>query len=383
MTTTSRVARGGWTLILFVVAVGAPGANAAITATYSNNMETGVGGEWSNGHIDATPRDQRRFLGPFTTDKVWLRLDKLPKHKWVRISCELFVISTWDGNGNTTPKRSTHPIGPDAWRMGVEDGPTLVDATFSNNDFETAQATAESRTQSYPSVLSGESYPAKTGAAERNTLGYQWVFDRVSRGVDSVYRLNFCIPNDRDAVGFWFAGGENLQPSDDECWGLKNVKVELLDDADLKKLDNEQMRRLWEAIGGRDVVAESDAFWALVTGGDDTARFLREKVKHPAGLDRERFAQLLSKLDGDDFDAREQATEAIKGLGPGARTMIREAIDHTDSAEVKLRLQTALNGLAQVAPADPQARRSAIALRLLEAIGTPEARKVIDELSGR
>ena len=356
------------------------------TVVYSNDMEKGVGTEWSVQRMEATPRGDRRFLGRFRHERVGLKLAVLPRHAWLRVSFELLVMGTWDGNAGHTPRRAMNPVGPDVWRMGVEGGAVLVDATFSNLDFASAQTEEAARTQSYPSVLMGESLPAKTGAAERNTLGCQWVFDGVPRAVDSVYAMSFVIPHEAAVVGLFFEGGSGLQPNDDECWGLRNVRVEALGAAEVAKLDVDSMRRLWEAVGGRDPVGEAAAFWRLVAGGDETARFLRAqflagRVKR-LGVDRGRFDSLVAQLDGSDFAARERATAAIRAMGPGAAPLVREAIERADSAEVRGRLQAVLKGLGSTPVTDPETRRSMIAVRLLGVIGTAEARRVAGEVGG-
>jgi hypothetical protein len=289
-------------------------------------------------------------------------------------------MATWDGNGTVTAKGQT--IGPDVFRMGVEGGITLIDATFSNLDFESRTIPAEANTQSYPSVLRGEVFPARTGAAENNTLGFEWASDRINHPVDSVYKLNFVIPHDQAEIQFNFQGAEGLAAGDDECWGIDDIKVEALSESDIKKLDNVEMRKLWEAIGGHDPVAETDAFWKLAAGGDDVANFMRGKLK-PADVNKAEFKKLVKQLDGDDFQAREKATEAIKEMGQGIEALLREAIENADSAETKLRLETALKGLAAAPPADPEMRRRAIAMKLLKVIGTKEAAKVAGELSGK
>jgi hypothetical protein len=375
--------RGGTAALALAISAGTVRAQ---TVVYSNDFETAAPGkEWSADKVEVTPKDNRHFLGGFTTDKLTLKLEKLPKHKYIRISLDLYIMATWDGNGTVNAQGAR--IGPDVWRMGVEGsggrGVLLVDATFSNMDFQSRFVTDEAMTQSYPSVLPGEVFPAKTGAAERNTLGFEWATsDGTLRQVDSVYRLSFVIPHDAAEIQFNFQGGEGLQPADDECWGLDDVKVEALDEADVKKLDEAAMRKLWETIGGHDPVAETDAFWELVTAGDDAARFLRGKVKR-SGVDRKQFDKFLLDLDGDDFQAREKATQGLKAMGASIASLLRDAIDKTDSAEVKLRLETALKGINNAPPADPEMRRYAIAMKLLRAIGTPTAVKVAGELSGK
>jgi hypothetical protein len=355
----------------------------AQTLIYSNDFETAAPGkEWSEDKVEVTPKDNRRFLGGFTTDKLTLKLAKLPRHKYIRISLELYIMGTWDGNGADSAPGAR--VGPDVWRMGVEGRPVpLVDATFSNMDFQSPWVTDAAMTQSYPSVLPGEIFPAKTGAAERNTLGFEWATnEQTVRQVDSVYKLTFVIPHDAAEIQFNFQGAQGTQPAADESWGLDDVKVDALDDADVPKLDEAAMRRLWETIGGHDPLAETDAYWQLVAAGDDAARFLGDRVKR-AGVDRKQFDKLLRDLDGDDFQSREKATQGLRDMGPSIASLLRDAIAKTDSAEVKLRLETALNGMDKAPPADPEMRRYAIAMKLLRAIGTPTASKVTGELSAK
>jgi hypothetical protein len=357
-------------------------AHPAGKVVYSNDFESGgAGKEWSNDHVDATPKDARHFLGPFITDKITLKLEKLPKHKYIRISLELFIVGTWDGN----TEFGTHGdrIGPDSWRMDLEKGIVLVDATFSNLDGFGYRSPRDSRRQSYPGVLPGESYAPRSGAAENSVLGFEFTgFDNANHSLDAIYKMSFLIPHEAAEIAFNFKGADCLAPDGDEYWGLDNVKVEALDDSDLKKLDEAEIRRLWEAIGGHDPAEEWEAFWKLVEGRDDVARFLRDKVKR-AGVDKKEFARLVAALDGDNFKVREEATEAIKEMGPGVEKLLRDAIEASDSAEVRLRLETALKNLASAPPADPETRRQSIAIKLLRVIGSKEAQKVAEELAGK
>jgi hypothetical protein len=370
---------------ILLATVSATAARAG-SVIYTNDFETAPPGkEWSADKIDVTPKENRRFLGGFTAEKLTLKLEKLPGHKYVRISLDLYVMGTW--SGNATLDADGARIGPDVWRMGVEGrAMPLVNASFSNMDFQSRSRGEAATTQSFPSVLSGEAYPAKTGAAERNTLGYEWASDDGGvRQMDAVYRLSFVVPHEAAEIQFNFQAAEaaeGLQHADEEAWGLDNVKVEALDEADVKKLDETAMRKLWETIGGHDPVAETDAFWHLFAGGDDVARFMRDRVKRDV-VDRKQFDKYLSATDGDDFQAREKATQGLKEMGPAIETLLREAIDKADTAELKLRLESALKEIGNAPPADPEMRRRAIALKLLRAIGTAEAIKVAGELSGK
>ena len=169
---------------------------------YQNDFETKeVGSEWSRSLISTTPSG-REFLGKFANDRVILQLESLPKHRYIVVSFDLFVMASWDGNDLRW--------GPDIWTFIVDDSLTLVNASFS---------TKRSAEQSYPDVYQKASHPAYTGATERQTLGYE------AGGVrDAVYAMHFSFPHDSDTVKLLFKG-EGLQDITDESWGLDNIRV--------------------------------------------------------------------------------------------------------------------------------------------------------------
>jgi hypothetical protein len=362
------------------------GVARAGTVVYSHDFEQGVGKEWSSEKVEETPENGRHYLGGFTTDRVTFKLEKLPRHALVRVSLKLYVMGTWDGNAQAGQAgQGGARVGPDVWRMTMGEGAaerTLVDATFSNLDFAVGSVTRPATTQSYPSVLRGESYGARTGSAERNTLGFEWASnDGTSLAVDTVYQLTFTVPHEGAELTLAFQGAEGLAPMDDETWGLDDVKVETLEKGEARPSDSAEMRRLWEAVGGRDVVTEAEAFWRLVAGGDDAARFLRAKVKG-AGVDRKVFRRLVAELSSEEFATRERATAGLRAMGPAAEGLLRDEVGRAASGEVKQRLEGVLKWIGSAPPNDPEARRFAIAIKLLRVIGTAEAEKAIRELSG-
>jgi hypothetical protein len=180
---------------------------------YTEDFEGRVGPEWSRRGTEETPAG-RRFLGRFRQQSVRLKLGRLPNHDTVRLSFDLYVIGSWDGNSPLS--------GPDRWRLRVKDGPTLVDTTFSN-DVWGAGATRE-YFQAFPGRSPGAAYPGLVNAFERGTLGYPDTSTYGGVG-DSVYRLNFQFRHSEDDVELVF---EDLPRSEaDESWGLDNVRVTL------------------------------------------------------------------------------------------------------------------------------------------------------------
>ena len=182
--------------------------------------------EWSNTSWDVTPGTAQHpaesFLGQFGNETVSLVIDKLPSHTHLVISCDLYVIGTWDGTGT---------MGGETVSVYVEGGPTLLDkANFSNQELH------GNPRQAYPSVYPGGDHPARTGAAENNTLGFfQSAYGHI---MDSVYHF----PNEYHDLAFAHSdpnlvltfSGSGLQSLSDESWGLDNVTVTVIDVNDIR-----------------------------------------------------------------------------------------------------------------------------------------------------
>ena len=177
---------------------------------YQNDFETSAGPEWSRTDVSATPAGARKFLGEFANDTVVLSLTNLPSHGAVRLSFDLFIISSWDGNDTR--------YGPDIWSLSVANGPLLLRTTFGN-----AHSLTVAAGQAYPGSFPGASYPDRTGAAETNSLGY------IGEGpMDSVYHLSYDFGHSGSELALNFAAS-GLQGLSDESWGLDNVSVAVLD----------------------------------------------------------------------------------------------------------------------------------------------------------
>jgi hypothetical protein len=234
----SRVLFAGASLLI------ATRLSAADEVVYENDFNGPVNSsfdEWSSSPITyfngSTPKDgarleapkvttadsqnrKERYLGPFggprlaenTKDfnrtrveqTIDLKLDKLPAHKSITVSFDLYILSSWDGN-------NPH-YGPDRWSLAVERGPTLLKTTFSNNP----------KTGDYD--LSNQDFPKKnskfqTKAAAVNTLGSQFFGD-------SIYKLSYTFDHsDKELVLHFSSDLFEGKGTDDEGWGLDNVKV--------------------------------------------------------------------------------------------------------------------------------------------------------------
>jgi hypothetical protein len=172
---------------------------------------TALGGTWNDLQVGTTPKGNRTFLGPLSNQEVRLAVGKLPVHNALRVSFELLVIGSWDGNG--TPR-----YGPDLWDLSVLNGPTLLHTTFYNPGKELVNAPLQAFPADYP-IGTNKGY---TGAKERNTLGLFAEEDGSPR--EAVYQLAFTFTHRSDSVVLRFSA-TGLEGLENESWALANVKL--------------------------------------------------------------------------------------------------------------------------------------------------------------
>jgi hypothetical protein len=146
----------------------------------------------------------------------------------VRISFDLYILGTWDGSTVNYPPETADllpaaskllgpekVIGPDLWDF-LWDGNPLVHASFSNWPQLNFR-------QSYPLTHPAGDFPAQTGAAAVNSLGY------LMEGMpfDSTYHMTHILPHTADTLTLDFSS-LSLQALSDESWGLDNLVITLV-----------------------------------------------------------------------------------------------------------------------------------------------------------
>src|SRR5260370_20147254 len=175
----------------------------AVTNVDSPNGKQRFLGEFGGpAMVTAPPYDPQHFVR--VDETITLTLQKLKPHSQATVSFDLYILKSWDGNNPN--------YGPDRWSLSVDDGPTLLNTTFSNN-FKTV-----------PYDLSLQNYPAsnsaqQTSAAAVNSLGYTFFGD-------SIYHLTFPFSHASDTLILRFSSSLfEGKGAGDESWGLDNVRV--------------------------------------------------------------------------------------------------------------------------------------------------------------
>ncbi|HEX5270460.1 MAG TPA: hypothetical protein VFW33_08240, partial [Gemmataceae bacterium] len=107
---------------------------------------------------------------------------------------------------------------------------------------------------------------------------------------------------------------------------------------------------------------------------------LRGRLKPAAAADPRQIERLIARLDDDDFEKREAASKELANLGPQAEKALRQAVKDPPSAEAARRIKELLKRIEDGSVSAGRLRE-ARALEVLEAVGTAEARKVLEELA--
>jgi HEAT repeat protein len=95
-------------------------------------------------------------------------------------------------------------------------------------------------------------------------------------------------------------------------------------------------------------------------------------------------ARLIAALDDDSFDIRQAAHKRLAAMGKGAEAALKKALADKPSAEAKRAIEDLLEKLKDKGAAEappPDLVRGMRAVEVLEDVGTPEARKLLQELA--
>jgi dipeptidyl aminopeptidase/acylaminoacyl peptidase len=135
----------------------------------------------------------------------------------------------------------------------------------------------------------------------------------------------------------------------------------------------------WKDLGG-DAAAGYAALGRLVSSPQSAVPFLGKQLQGAEPVDAKRIERLIGELADDDFQTREQATKDLEAMGDRAAPALRKALASDPSPEARRRLGELL---ARVDGGSLSAEtvREVRAVEALEAIGSPEARQLLDKLA--
>jgi HEAT repeat protein len=97
-------------------------------------------------------------------------------------------------------------------------------------------------------------------------------------------------------------------------------------------------------------------------------------------VDAQQVRRWIADLDSNQFAVRAAAVKELEKLGEQAVPALRQALAGQPSAELRKQAETLLGGLSRVS--SPEVLQRLRAIQVLERIGSPEARQVLERLAG-
>jgi RNA polymerase sigma factor (sigma-70 family) len=151
-----------------------------------------------------------------------------------------------------------------------------------------------------------------------------------------------------------------------------------------KDLKGRDLERFWADLAADNAARAHRALWTLAATPAKTVPFLKDHLRPVAAVDGKEVQHLIDDLDSEQFATREAASQKLASLGAQAESALRRALEGKPSLEVCRRLERLLADaeLAQrnlVHSAD--VLRTLRAIRVLDAIGTTEAWKLLQKLA--
>jgi len=149
------------------------------------------------------------------------------------------------------------------------------------------------------------------------------------------------------------------------------------------QLKPKELEAAWKELQGEKADIAYRASWTLIASPKETVAYLKEQLKAVTAEPEsaKKIAELIRELGDQKFGVRERASHLLGKMGRMAEPALRKALDTETSAEVRSRVKALLDkleGNAIPTEAVPGIR----AVRVLEEIGTPEARQLLKELAG-
>jgi hypothetical protein len=133
-------------------------------------------------------------------------------------------------------------------------------------------------------------------------------------------------------------------------------------------------------LGGADAEKAYSAVWALRAAPRQSVPLLQERVQPVPAVDPEHVARLIAQLDHTDSAIRDRAAAELAKLGYRTKAVLEQALAASPAPEVRRRVTKLLDQFTGPVTA-PGTLHALRAIEVLEYVGTPEARRVLEKLA--
>jgi hypothetical protein len=138
------------------------------------------------------------------------------------------------------------------------------------------------------------------------------------------------------------------------------------------KLEGAKLAGLWRDLADTDAGNAYIAIDQLAAASDAAVAYIKATFKLPRPVDDRAMARLISDLDNDDFETRQDACISLEEIGEAAIAALQKAIANKPSLELATRCDQLLKRLKSgLVPRG--GHRSLRAIEVLELIGTKDA----------
>jgi dipeptidyl aminopeptidase/acylaminoacyl peptidase len=172
--------------------------------------------------------------------------------------------------------------------------------------------------------------------------------------------------------------GKTLASSDEKgaaiVWEATNLPRA---DGEKKALTAKELGQMWNDFASDDEATVYSTVQAFTARPKQAVEFLGKQLKGPAPLDADRIDKLLRDLDNDDFETREKAQQELQNGGELVEKALKKiAMEKKLPIEAERRVAEVLQVYAgRSVYIEQRCQRGA--LEVLERLGTPEAKKVL------
>jgi WD40 repeat protein len=136
----------------------------------------------------------------------------------------------------------------------------------------------------------------------------------------------------------------------------------------------------WVGLAEADAAKAARAMADLELASEEAVPLLKAQLKPAEPVPAEQIERLIADLDSDKFAARKKAYQRLQRLHEQAAPALRKALDGKPSAEVAKQARRLLEELEEPVT-DPEQLRQLRAVEVLERLGTPAAREILETLA--
>jgi WD40 repeat protein len=137
-----------------------------------------------------------------------------------------------------------------------------------------------------------------------------------------------------------------------------------------------ELQERWTELSDTDAARAQRAIRKLLAVPDQAMALIGERVRPTAAPSAERVAELIKALDSDQFPIRDKAMRELEAMGDVIAPTLQAALDRNPTLELKQRLEALL-----VRFSSSQRIYTVRIIQLLEQLGTPQAREMLERLS--